>query len=166
MGRTYSRVENQAQTTRQFAVSSEETHEHLARLELLALWLDRRFIDPVLGFFIPGMGSSLGSLLGLYGVYVAMKIKVHPVVIARMLVNLSIDAVVGGIPFLGVVFDIFYRAHVRNLDLIKSRSTLAAPLLSDWLVVMGAGLILFLALLLPIILAGLLVTLLLTLFQR
>lgn len=142
-----------------------ETDRHLARLELFATWLDRRFIDPMVSFLAPGLGSMACTLLGLYSVYVAVRIKVHPVVIARMLINLSIDALVGSVPILGVVFDIFFRAHVRNLELVKSRGVHGAPTLSDWLAVSLGCMLVAVALLLPLILAALLFTWLLSLFH-
>jgi Domain of unknown function (DUF4112) len=142
-----------------------ETAQDLRRLETLATWLDRRFLDPILGFFLPGAGDTFCSLLGLYGVFVAIKIGVHPVVVARMLVNLSIDAVFGGVPFLGVIFDLFYRAHVRNLDLIKSRGTHGVPLWSDWAIVLGAALLFVISLLLPLIVIGLLIAFVVQLLQ-
>jgi hypothetical protein len=71
--------------------------------------------------------------------------------IARMLINLAFDSVLGSIPFLGAVIDFFYRAHIRNLNLIKAREGRAARS-SDWLVVCGAALVFLLALCLPIVL--------------
>ena len=138
-------------------IHTQESARDLERLEFLATWLDRRFLDPVLGFILPGAGDTFCSMLGLYGVFVAVKMGVHPVVIARMLVNLSIDAVVGGVPFLGAIFDFFYRAHVRNLDLIKARGAHSEPTSGDWLVVLGAGLLFLVALLLPLLVFALLI---------
>ncbi len=142
-----------------------ESARDLERLEFLATWLDRRFLDPVLGFFVPGAGDTLSSLLGLYGVFVALKIGVHPIVVARMLVNLSIDAIVGGVPFLGAIFDFFYRAHVRNLELVKSRGSHTEPTTGDWAVVLGAGLLFVIALLVPLVVFALGVALVIQLFQ-
>ncbi len=142
-----------------------EVARDLERLEFLATWLDRRFLDPILGFFVPGAGDTLSSLLGLYGVFVALKIGVHPVVVARMLVNLSIDAIVGGVPFLGAIFDVFYRAHVRNLDLIKTRGPHREPTTGDWAVVLGAALLFVVALLLPLVVFAMVIALVVQLFQ-
>jgi hypothetical protein len=120
-------------------------------IEQVAEWMDRRYLDPILGFALPGAGDALGAALGLLTIVAAFRMRAHPIVIARMLINLSIDAVLGSIPFLGAVLDFFYRAHVRNLNLIKAREGRAARA-SDWLVVCGAALVFLVALCLPIVL--------------
>jgi len=115
--------------------------------------LDRRFLDPALGFFLPGVGDALGSLLGLYGVYVAMRLGISGVVVCRMLLNLSLDAIFGAIPVIGVVPDFFFRAHARNLALIDARGQYGRATSGDWFIV-AAAVLLFLALLiLPVVLA-------------
>ena len=138
-------------------VLDQEKTRQLERLETIALWMDRRFLDPLLGLLLPGGGDTLGSLVGLYGVFVAVQIGVHPVVVTRMLINLAVDSLIGSIPLLGVVFDVFYRAHVRNVALIKARAFHRAARPSDWLVVLGAAFLFLLALLLPILIAALVV---------
>lgn len=135
-------------------IDAPEHRKELERLELIATWLDRRFLDPLLGFFFPGAGDTLCSLVGLYGVFVAIRIGVHPIVVARMLLNLGIDALFGGVPFLGAIFDVFYRAHVRNLELIHARAAQGRPSVGDWVLVGGAFLLFLVALLLPLVLVG------------
>jgi hypothetical protein len=141
----------------QIVARDAEAARHIERLETIALWLDRRFVDPLLGFFFPGAGDSLCSLVGLYGVFVALQMRVHPVVVTRMLINLAIDSVVGGFPILGAIFDLFYRAHVRNLDLIKQRGSYGEAKAGDWIVVLGAALLFLAALMLPVIVVGLII---------
>lgn len=112
--------------------------------------MDRRYVDPILGFLVPGAGDVLGSVIGMLGVVVAFRLRVHPVVIARMLLNLAFDSLLGMIPFLGDVADIFYRAHSRNLVLLQDRvPSEAEP--SDWLIVGGAALLFLIAVSLPIV---------------
>lgn len=141
-------------------LDSPQHRPELERLEWLATWLDRRFLDPLLGFFFPGAGDALCSVVGLYGVFVAVRIGVHPIVLARMLLNLAIDALVGSIPLLGAVFDVFYRAHLRNLELIRERTSPRKSTWVDWAVVGGALALFLVALLLPLFALGLLVALL------
>jgi hypothetical protein len=43
----------------------------LRAAETLARWLDGRFLDPLMGLFLPGVGDLLGSALGLYPVLLA-----------------------------------------------------------------------------------------------
>jgi hypothetical protein len=156
------RQNEQAQAAPSF-VETPESRVHLERLELLANWLDRRYIDAALGLFLPGAGDTLGALLGLYGVFAAFKMRVHPMVIARMLVNLAVDALVGTIPILGFVFDIFFQAHVRNLQLMKARGPHGPAETSDYVVVSGAVLLFLFAL--PLLLLGLAIVLLVKAFS-
>ena len=67
-----------------------------------------------------------------------------------MLLNLALDSVLGSIPLLGAVLDFFYKAHTRNLTLLKTRDV-RKPRASDWLMVVAAGLAFVLALCLPLL---------------
>ncbi len=130
---------------------SAAARRQLEIIEQVADWMDRRYLDPILGFVLPGAGDALGAVLGLLTIASAFRMRAHPIVIARMFINLAFDSVLGSIPFLGAVIDFFYRAHVRNLNLLKAREGRAARS-SDWLVVCGAALVFLLALCLPILL--------------
>lgn len=112
--------------------------------------MDRRYVDPILGFFAPIVGDVLGSALGVLGVVVGLRLRVHPVVIARMLLNLAFDSLLGMVPLLGDAADIFYRAHIRNLVLLEERvPSETKP--SDWLIVGGAALLFLIAVSLPLV---------------
>jgi hypothetical protein len=126
--------------------------------EWLAFWMDRRYIDPLLALLLPGAGDAIGAVIGLLGVFAAFKLRAHPLVIARMLLNLAIDALLGAIPFAGPVFDLFYRANSRNLELLKSRDV-REPRASDVALVGGAALLFVAALLAPLFLLAWLVSL-------
>lgn len=118
--------------------------------------MDGRYLDPILGLIVPGAGDMLGSLLGLFGIAVAVRLRAHPVVIARMLLNLALDAVLGAIPLFGDVFDFYHRAHRRNLALLRHRGH-GDTEPTDWLVVIAAGAAFLLALSLPILIGILVV---------
>jgi hypothetical protein len=114
----------------------------LERVQSLARIFDRRFVDPLLGLLVPGAGDVAGSLLGLYAVSLAIRRKLSPVVVARMLLNLSIDALLGAVPLIGDLFDLGFRAHERNVRLLVERAEgggRATP--RDWLLVAGAVLV-------------------------
>ena len=107
----------------------------------IARVLDRYFVDPLIGLVIPGGGDVLGSLLGVYTVVLAARRKVSPVIIARMLMNLAADAVIGFIPFIGDLFDIGFKANQRNVDLLEQRvHDGGRATAKDWLIVVGAAL--------------------------
>jgi Domain of unknown function (DUF4112) len=99
---------------------------------MLARWLDDRFVDPLLGLVLPGVGDLLGSLLGLYPVLLAWRRRAPKALLARMLLNLAADAAGGAIPIVGDIWDFMFKAHARNLDLLRARSV-------QGVVVVGVG---------------------------
>ena len=106
--------------------------------ETLARWLDDRFLDPLLGLFVPGVGDVVGSVLGLYVVGVAWRRKLPLVTIARMLLNLGVDALVGAVPIAGDLFDFAWKANRRNVRLLRERHEARHDTAADWLRVIGA----------------------------
>jgi hypothetical protein len=114
----------------------------VARAVTLADWLDDRYIDPIVGFVLPEAGDLLMSLVGLYPVFVAIRHKLPAVVVARMIRNLAVDALVGAIPLLGDAFDVVWKAHRKNADLLLERHVLGPSPLRDWAAVIGAALVL------------------------
>lgn len=140
-----------------FPATSPANERALRQLEQLGHWMDRRYVDPILGLVMPGVGDALGALVGLYGVNVAFRIGAHPMVIARMLVNLALDAMLGAIPVLGALGDFFFRAHSKNAALLRARrDDRVRP--TDYVVVGAAALGFAVALVLPIVLAAWLLT--------
>jgi hypothetical protein len=87
--------------------------------------LDRKFrvfgfrfgLDPLLGFF-PGIGDVITLGLSLYILLAARSLKVPSRVYAGMVANLLIDVIIGGVPVVGKVADFFYRANLRNMDIL------------------------------------------------
>ena len=113
----------------------------LDRVRAAARILDHYLLDPILGLVIPGGGDVLGSLLGVYTVVIAARRKVSPVVIARMLMNLAVDAIVGFIPLLGDLFDFGFKENQRNVALLTERvETGGRATRRDWAIVIGAAL--------------------------
>lgn len=121
------------------AVAVVDDERRLRQLRQLTHWLDRRYLDPILGVLLPGAGDLVGAALGLYAVSVAVRMRAHPLVIARMLLNLAFDAIVGALPFVGDVADFLYRAHLRNLELLEQRREREVRP-ADWLIVGFAAL--------------------------
>lgn len=125
----------------------------MARARKLAGVMDRfGFVDPILGLVVPGVGDIAGSAVGLYIVAVGIQKRVHPVIIARMLVNLAVDTLLGLIPLVGDVFDFFHKAHARNVRLLEARHIDRRPTAGDWAFVIGAALLFLVALSLPLLL--------------
>ena len=126
--------------------SEADRQRSLAEVQTLAWLLDnsipvpgtggRRFgIDAVIGL-VPVVGDLVSGGLGLFVVWRASRMGLPRIVIARMLVNSTIDFVVGAIPFAGDAFDFWFKASTRNLALVRRH--LEHPETStrdDWLVV-------------------------------
>lgn len=102
--------------------------------------LDRYQLDPIIGFFAPGLGDIITTLMGAYLVSIAARRRVPPIVIARMLLNLGVDAAVGIVPVVGDVADVAIRANVKNLELLETRVDRTSTW-RDWLAVGGAALL-------------------------
>lgn len=107
---------------------------HLAREEevrqvaKVVRWLDdlvrvpgTRFgigLDPLLGL-VPVVGDAISGFVSLSVLAVARRRGVPSVVLARMLLNVGIDTLVGMVPVVGDVFDVVWRANIRNLALLE-----------------------------------------------
>ena len=113
-------------------------------------------LDPILGALLPELGDALTAVLSLSLLGVAFRQRVPKVVMARMLLNIGFDAVLGAIPVVGDVFDFAFKANEQNLALIeRHRGDPTRPAtLGDWLVVLGVGLVALTVIALPIILFG------------
>ena len=96
---------------------------------LLARLLDSAFripgtdlrigLDPILGALLPELGDALTAVLSLGLVVVAFRQRVPKWVMARMLVNLALDALLGAVPLIGDLFDFAFKANEKNLELIE-----------------------------------------------
>lgn len=74
-------------------------------------------LDSLIGL-IPGVGDVTGAALSGYIVLAAARLGVSPAVLTRMLLNLGLDTLVGTIPLLGDLFDVGFRANIRNVALL------------------------------------------------
>jgi hypothetical protein len=122
----------------------------LRRLALLTRLLDQAFrvpgtqwrfgIEALLGL-VPGLGDSIGSLLGGYGVWLARQLGAPASVQARMLLNLGVDALVGAVPLAGDLFDVVFKAHVRNERLLRDWLARPQPAARTSLAVLVGGML-------------------------
>ena len=102
--------------------------ERIARLDALASLLDTAFlvpgtnirfgVDALIGL-VPGIGDAITTLMSLYIVQEARALGAPRHLIARMLVNVALDGVVGAVPLLGDAFDVMWRANRRNMALLQ-----------------------------------------------
>lgn len=73
--------------------------------------------DGIIGL-IPGVGDLITSTVSLYIIVEAQKLGVSRWTTLRMVGNLLIDVAVGAVPVLGDVFDVAFKANLRNLRLL------------------------------------------------
>jgi hypothetical protein len=100
----------------------------LRSIEMLAKLMDNQFripgtnirfgLDPIIGL-IPGGGDFAGFLVSAYMLTTLAKNGASGFVLARMVFNIILDAVLGTIPVLGDVFDFAFKANQRNLQLMR-----------------------------------------------
>jgi hypothetical protein len=106
----------------------ERRSQAVARLDALATLLDAAFIIPgtnvrlgvdgLIGL-LPIPGDVISSLVSGYIVWEARQLGVPRWIIARMVLNVAIDTVVGSVPVVGDVFDVTFRANLKNMVLLK-----------------------------------------------
>jgi Domain of unknown function (DUF4112) len=118
-------------------------------LEVLVQVMDNQFVIPGLGWrfgmnaiidLVPGIGDIATSLVAVYVLISAVRYRVPKITLLRMGVNVGIYFVGGMVPWLGDLFDAWWKPNVRNLRLLQSRATVSAAeahkgRLSDWLFV-------------------------------
>jgi hypothetical protein len=114
-------------------------------------------LDAVIGFFAPVIGDWLGAGAALVLLWVAFQRRVPPVIVARMLLNVLVDAVAGMVPVLGDLFDVTFRANQRNLDLLERYGSDGKPRVRDYVVVGAAALVVLALAALPLVMVGLVV---------
>lgn len=73
--------------------------------------------DSVFGL-IPVIGDAGGALVGLYIVNEARRLGLPPAKLIQMLGNVAADSVLGSVPLAGDVFDLFFKSHRRNVQMI------------------------------------------------
>lgn len=119
------------------------------QLEQLSRWTDNIFRIPVLGWrfgldpllgLIPGLGDSATALISVYILAAAVRYRVPKIALLRMGLNIGIDYVLGSIPLVGDLFDAWWKANQKNIELLRRRATVSAAdarqgRLSDWLFV-------------------------------
>ncbi len=123
-----------------------EIQESIERLSWL---MDDLFRIPVIGWrvgldalvgLIPGFGDSLTSLASFYILASGVRYGVPKITLVRMGLNLGLDYALGSLPFVGDVFDAWFKSNQKNVALLKEHATVSADetrpgTIGDWLFV-------------------------------
>lgn len=73
--------------------------------------------DSVLGL-MPGLGDLAAAAVALAIVNEARRMGLPNDKLARMLTNVALDGLLGAVPILGDIFDIYFKANRRNVEMI------------------------------------------------
>ncbi|KAB0680810.1 DUF4112 domain-containing protein [Aureimonas leprariae] len=74
-------------------------------------------LDSVIGL-VPGIGDAAGGLVGLYIINEARKLGMPKQKLLKMVANVALDAAVGSVPVAGDVFDVYFKSHRRNAQMV------------------------------------------------
>jgi hypothetical protein len=99
-------------------------------------------LDALIGW-IPGIGDVMAAAASCVIVFASWRRGVAPVTLARMVANILLETAVGGVPVVGDVFHIFWKANRRNYRiLMREKQEPRAKTWRDWVflgvVVLGA----------------------------
>jgi hypothetical protein len=104
------------------SLPSIESFEKVARL------LDSKFeipgtnirfgLDPLLSL-MPVLGDLITLVISSMLIYTMHNHGASRKVVVKMMLNAGLDTIIGAIPFVGTVFDVFYRSNERNIRLLK-----------------------------------------------
>ena len=75
-------------------------------------------LDALVGL-IPGAGDFVTLLISGYMVTILARNGASGFVVARMALNVLIDALLGSVPVLGDIFDVAFKANIRNMKLMQ-----------------------------------------------
>src|SRR3954468_13695921 len=98
------------------------------RLEAMEKLLERLFVIPgtnraigldVILDLVPVAGAAVGAALAAWMVWEARNLGMPKWQIARMGGNVGFDFLLGAIPFVGAIPDLFFRSNSRNLKIVK-----------------------------------------------
>ena len=75
-------------------------------------------LDPILGL-LPGGGDLIGAGISAYMIYLAASFGLEKPKITQMVKNIALETFVGFIPIAGDIFDFYFKANIRNLDILE-----------------------------------------------
>lgn len=75
-------------------------------------------LDPILSL-MPVVGDLITLVISSMLIYTMHNHGASRKVVVKMMLNAGLDTVIGAIPLVGTVFDVFYRSNERNLRLLQ-----------------------------------------------
>lgn len=74
-------------------------------------------LDPLLDF-VPWAGDAAGAMISCYLIWIAYKLKVPSWVYRKMIWYITVDYILGILPFIGFIFDAAYKSNVKSYALL------------------------------------------------
>ena len=92
-------------------------------------WLDSKFripytpirfgLDPIFSLF-PVLGDFVTYGVSLLIIFTIGKKGASGEVILRMILNSTVDVILGSIPLIGTIFDVGYKSNIKNLKILDA----------------------------------------------
>lgn len=99
-------------------------------------------LDPIINL-VPVLGDVSGFVISSALLLSMVKHGVSRKVVIVMVLNILVDAIIGGIPLIGQIFDFYFKANSRNLKLLKEHYEEGKHQGSGTGVLIGIGVVLF-----------------------
>jgi Domain of unknown function (DUF4112) len=96
-------------------------------------------LDGIVGLF-PGVGDLAGTFISALIVASATQAGLPRAAIARMMANVAVDTLLGGIPLIGDFFDFAYKANTKNLKIYQDHLQGRKQTVRNWTFTLVAAL--------------------------
>lgn len=106
----------------------QDDENNIAHIKSLSRLLDTKFkgpfgtrygLDALMGL-IPGVGDFITSAFSLYIIAQAAGLGVSSATLIRMAINVIFENVIDMIPVVGNLFDFYWKANRKNMELLES----------------------------------------------
>lgn len=75
-------------------------------------------LDPILGL-LPGGGDLVSAAFSAYIIILASRFRLPQKDLWKMIYHVGLESVLGSVPLLGDIFDAYYKANIRNLEILE-----------------------------------------------
>ena len=75
-------------------------------------------LDPLLSL-MPVLGDLITLVISSMLIYTMHNHGASRKVVVKMMLNAGLDTIIGAVPLVGTIFDVFYRSNERNVKLLK-----------------------------------------------
>jgi hypothetical protein len=92
-------------------------------------------INPLVGF-IPIIGDQIDAAISTAVLFGSVRHRLPKIVLARMALNVLLNALFQGIPIVGDLFTFFFKANRKNYELLRKHAGTGKPVTrGDWIFV-------------------------------